>query len=317
MAPALQTKSDATEVPEPSPTGEEPVPLSPPSKRIREKTMVKFLDLESGVEDDLDRIARLALLDEDYSSTAFSKILFELERQETPSGDRRGDFEGPYILGAFCHGGQRGVTALALRRPVVAKFLSSFLKSRLTGAGDKSKVWATVLVLRASDVAVHRDYRNEWGTENVIVHVPGQIQLWTGSPRDPKVPSAEIQPDWCSADVHCVRQSAVTFDPRNYHALRCLPGWLIVGFSSLGIHKIQEEDKERLTDLGFPLPEPSELHQVKMLRAVKASVLNRRRMLPGLATKHILRRMTCHPRPVMMGHPLRLVMFKMISNLIA
>ena len=239
---------------------DEGTPL-PPSKRLREKTAVRFIDLSGDPELDLDGLAKAALLDEDYTDATFRKVMNKLELEEIPSGDRRGDLLGRYMFGAFCHGGQRGVTTLARKRPFLVRFLNRFLWFRSSGSACIPD-WATVMVLRAADVSVHRDYRNEWGTDNTVAHVPGTVELWTGPPRDPKIPSTEVQPDWSSDQVHCLGSRTVHFNARNYHALRCFPGWLVVGYTPLGVHKLREVDKRWLRDMSFTLPNPDSIDPV-------------------------------------------------------
>eukprot|EP00439_Symbiodinium_sp_Y106_P022102 s6340_g2.t1 len=275
--PTLQEEEHHSEL-LPEPLGlleeslEEKPQASSPSKRLREKTAVRFFGLDEDLEVSLDQALKHALLDEDYTESTFRYVMKKLEEEEPPSGDRRGDLQGRYVAGAFCHGGQRGVTTLARNRPSLVRFLNKFLKARSPRVDpEEANRWATVLLVHSSDVAVHRDYRNEWGTENTIVYVPGQVDLWTGPPHNSKISSAEIKPDWSSDQVLNVGQVATRFDARNYHALRCTPGWLVVGYTPLGIHKLLEEDKQWLVDAGFVLPIPDVIEpQVKAFRSTSS-----------------------------------------------
>ncbi|CAE7432602.1 GIP, partial [Symbiodinium necroappetens] len=100
--------------------------------------------------------------------------------------------------------------------------------------------WATILLIHASDVPVHRDFRNEWNTRNFVLCIPGVTELWTGPPHDPKGNAAPGSPDWTSPDVHVINEEVKSFDPRRYHAVRRSPDWVVVGYSPLGIHKLPE-----------------------------------------------------------------------------
>ena len=64
-------------------------------------------------------------MDEDYSEAAFLEIMEMLQKCEAGTKDRRGDLEGRYVLGAFCHGGKRGVTSIAKKYPNVVKLITS------------------------------------------------------------------------------------------------------------------------------------------------------------------------------------------------
>eukprot|EP00439_Symbiodinium_sp_Y106_P021951 s8421_g2.t1 len=198
-------------------------------------------------------------MDADLSDTSLRMVVDCLASAEEPTGDRRSELSGRYVLGAFCHGGQRGVTSLARRYPTLVRFLNKYLRSRLPEtSGAVARSWSSILVLHAADVPVHRDYRNEWGTNNLILHVPPRLELWTGPFTTAKGAQTEVEPDWSSDRVRVIGQQAVSFDPRDYHALRRRQDWVIVGYSPLGIHKLVQKDKDYLEDLGFELPKPLE-----------------------------------------------------------
>ena len=57
------------------------------------------------------------------------------------------------------------------------------------------------------------------------------------------------------------------FDARRPHAVRKVPGWFIVGYTPLGVHKILDEDKGLLSDLRFRLPSaPDDVVQARAVR---------------------------------------------------
>ncbi|CAE7398324.1 GIP, partial [Symbiodinium necroappetens] len=80
-----------------------------PERRLQEKTTVRFID--GGVEEDNpDNIARIGLLDGDFSDELFRRATSALQKVELPTTDRRGELKGRFVLGAYAHGGNRGVT---------------------------------------------------------------------------------------------------------------------------------------------------------------------------------------------------------------
>ncbi|CAE7775417.1 RE1 [Symbiodinium sp. CCMP2592] len=274
--PALHAEDDISEPSEepseqriPAASSEVPEePLPAPSKRCREKTAVRFLDTDQDL-GNLELMSKAALLDEDVTDATFHRLMQELERTESSTGDRRGEFQGRYVLGAFCHGGQRGVTVLARKHPSFVRFLNKYMKSRLPkGGSEGSYPRATFLLIQGTNVDVHRDYRNEWGTQNLILQVPPQLELWVNE--DPHKPGQDFipRPDWESSQSQTLQREVISFDPRRYHALRRAPHWVLVGYSPLGVHKLRPEDKEALDALGFELPvlAPEEI-EVKALRA--------------------------------------------------
>ena len=227
--------------------------ISPPKVRFRSKSKVRFLEV-AGNRQDLDEIAKEKLLDEDYTEPAFIEVVEALQKAEVATKDRRGEVEGRYILGAFCHGGKRGVSNVARKYPNAVKFLNKFLRSRLHKDVGSQATWSTILLAQATDIPVRRDCRNEWGTKNFVLHVPGKVDLWTSGAKDATTLSRNAHPDWHSGDVRTLSRCVEAFDARNFHAVRRTPGWFIVGYSPLGVHKIQEQDRSLLSSMCFQLP---------------------------------------------------------------
>ncbi|CAE7838747.1 RE1 [Symbiodinium sp. CCMP2592] len=244
-----------------------------PSKRLKEKTSVRGVSFCEDWDASPEQLARAALLDEDYSDSCLRRVLTQLTRAEVSTEDRRGDFDGRYVLEAYCHGGQRGVTTLARKYPALVRLLNRALQRRLPEEeGLEDLRWGTLLLMHAAEVPVHRDYRNEWETSNVVICVPGQHELWLGPPHKPGKEAIAPEPDWDSGEVKVLGPRAARFNPRNYHAVRRSPDWLIVGFSPLGTHKLKEVDLQFLEGVGFPLPGvPGRAPQVRALQAAPSS----------------------------------------------
>ena len=141
------------------------------------------------------------------------------------------------MFGAYCHGGLRGVTSLTTRRPWTAKYLTGYL-ARQCKQGDDAR-WSSVMLMNASEVEPHKDFRNEWGTRNFVTYVPGVFELRV-------VTDQEEQP--ATQDLS---DGAVSFDPRKVHSVKCDPGWFVAAYTPLGADKIEPGKKEFLRDLGF------------------------------------------------------------------
>ena len=241
-----------------------------PDKRLREKTTVRFVE-EQVESRPLEQLAEQCLKEENFSDDKFREIAATLEGTESSTSDRRGDFEGRFVLGAYCHGGQRGLTTLSKQHPCLTRFLNEFLRRKAQDSCE-SPEWASLLLIHASDVPMHRDFRNEWDTLNFALCVPGTIELWKGPPHNPKAGVDSVSPCWSSTDVVNLADKVQSFDPRRYHAVRRNPDWVIVGYTPLGTHKLGAADRNLLYDLGFKPPiRDQEEYQVKTFRVPRDS----------------------------------------------
>ena len=245
-------------------------PAKSPDKRLREKTTVRFV--EGQVEPrSPELLAKQCLKEGNFSDDKFREIAATLEGTESSTSDRRGDFEGRFVLGANCHGGQRGLTTLSKQHPYLTKFLNEFLRRKAQDS-CRSPEWASLLLMHTSDVPMHRDFRNEWDTHNFALCVPGTIELWKGPLHNPKVGLESVSPCWNSTDVVNLVNKVQSSDPRRYHAVRRNPDWVIVGYTPLGTHKLGTAERNLLHDLGFNPPvRDQEEHQIKAFRAHRDS----------------------------------------------
>ena len=131
-----------------------------PLRRLKEKTSIKFVEcLNFRTSEEL---AHECLIAQDYSIQSVRRVLGAIVQEEQSAGDRRGIVEGRQILGAYCHGGLRGVTNLTKRKPWTTRFLNTVLRSRLPSQTDSADPsWLALMLMQADDVEVHRDWRNE------------------------------------------------------------------------------------------------------------------------------------------------------------
>ena len=119
--------------------GPSPLPLpieamssrSGPDRRVRGKSSVRAVERRDADLEDPETLSSRAMLNNDYSNQTFRSIVSALRNHVHPSQDRRGKFEGRFVFGTYCHGGNRGIVSLSKKMPETTKFLNSFLRQRL------------------------------------------------------------------------------------------------------------------------------------------------------------------------------------------
>ncbi|CAE7242537.1 GIP [Symbiodinium sp. CCMP2592] len=224
-----------------------------PLRRLREKTSVRFLEcLDFPTSEEL---AHGFLIHQDCSLDAVRRVLNAIAQEEDSTGDRRGIVQGRQILGAYCHGGIRGVTTLTRRKPWTTRFLNRALSLRLCLSSNEGKpTWSALMLMTASDVDVHRDWRNEWGTMNYAMHVPGEVHLWVEPTTTEGAKGAVLPtPTWAPGETRVLTEIPVSFNPRKHHAVRMSPTWLLVGYTPLGTSKLDQGELVYLDSCEFPL----------------------------------------------------------------
>ncbi|CAE7779988.1 GIP [Symbiodinium sp. CCMP2592] len=262
--PVVQEEEGEDEPPLPPPD-EPPRSVELPSRRMRTKSRVSFVDGAECNEPEVEVLAGRFLLDEDYSNDAFRQVAYALQESERPSIDRRGEFESKYVIGAFCHGGKRGVTNLCKKLPRTSRFLNKLLKRRASlDLPEGHNGWSAVMILHATEIGLHKDVRNEWGTRNIVHCIPGEVQL--------RVEPSSAKGDRCKGNVaqtYCLSSRVTEFDARIPHSVHKQPDWLIVGYTPLGTAKIAVDDIAYLEELGFRFnlqEEPAA--SIRMVRSV-------------------------------------------------
>ena len=229
-----------------------------PLRRLKEKTSIKFVECLNFCTSE--ELAHECLIAQDYSIQSVRRVLGAIVQEEQSTGDRRGIVEGRQILGAYCHGGLRGVTNLTKRKPWTTRSLNTVLRSRLPSQTDSADPsWLALMLMQANDVEVHRDWRNEWGTANYAMHVPGEVELWVESKdQAPGKGMVVPTPTWDPSETKALNETPVSFNPRKHHAVRMQPNWLLVGYTPLGAGRLGERDRAFLDSCEFPSAPPSE-----------------------------------------------------------
>ena len=195
------------------------------------------------------------------------QVLQELDLSGKLRTLARGTETSTIVLGAYVHGGLRGITRESKRRPWLMKYLNMVLRSKVAEDLDEDGAWTTLGVFRAADIPPHRDLRNSKGSLNYAVEVGGKQTggLWVTKRED--LPAfrggsdgrelPQVMPDGSTMDgvVINIHQKAVMFDPKNEHAYLKpeVDRWILVGFTPLGVEKLLEPSREVLCRGGFPL----------------------------------------------------------------
>ena len=247
-----------------------PVPIeamssrSRPDRRIRMKSSVRAVEKRDGHLENPETLSGYAMLNNDFSNQIFRRIVSALMTHVHPSQDRRGRFEGRFVFGTYCHGGNRGVVSLSKKMPETTRFLNSFLRRRLGGSTKEREAgWSALMVMQATEIGVHKDVRNEWYSKNYVLCVPGSLELHLEEhPGYRKEGSGKPE-----SSVRPLIDKVVEFDARKPHSVSRSPDWFIVGYSPLGTAKLPEEMHHLLYDLGFRYRgQDCDLHRVNMIQ---------------------------------------------------
>eukprot|EP00439_Symbiodinium_sp_Y106_P018710 s7820_g2.t1 len=179
----------------------------------------------------------------------------------------RGSETTAMILGAYVHGGLRGLSVEARRRVWLTKYLNMVLRSRVAEDLNDDGSWTTIEVFRAADIPPHRDQRNRPGSMNYAVEIGG-IQsggLWLSTNStvqgcrggDDERDLQQVMPDGKLADgkLYNTNKRAIAFDPKGSHAYMKpeVDRWVLVGFTPLGVEKLVPNVQSHLRRWGFPL----------------------------------------------------------------
>ncbi|CAE7273403.1 GIP, partial [Symbiodinium microadriaticum] len=209
-----------------------------PLKRVRGKTSIRAVEYGKFQDEDLEVLSQGLFQEENFSQEGFRAVAQKLQQCEiAASGGRKVDFGGRFVFGAYCHGGLRGVTSLTVRRPWTSKYLNMYLKRMCSQEAEAR--WSSLMLMVASEVEPHKDFRNEWGTRNFVAHVPGTFDLRIAL-------GQEEETTTCS-----LGERAVSFDPRSVHSVRSNPGWFVAAYTPLGSGRIDQDKQGFLLGLGF------------------------------------------------------------------
>ncbi|CAE7221013.1 RE1 [Symbiodinium sp. CCMP2456] len=179
----------------------------------------------------------------------------------------RGQQTSSMILGAYVHGGMRGITTASRKRPWLTKYLNMVLRMRTAESLEEECHWTTLGIFRAAEIPPHRDLRKQPNTRNYVTEIGSQEGggLWVERTdgevgfvsRERGTPYQRELPDGTTMDGDIVRttSTAVSFDPKKVHSYmnRETERWVLAGFTPLGVDKLKAETVQHLLHGGFPL----------------------------------------------------------------
>ena len=202
-----------------------------------------------------------------FDLSACGEVLQELCIDGRMRTQGRGTEVTSMILGAYVHGGIRGVSAQGRKRPWLMRYLNAVLRKKVKEDLGEEGAWTTVGVFRAADIPPHRDQRNRPMSLNYAVEIGGTQSggLWVSRRGDVRECrgggyARDLQqelPDGRVADgtLYNINQKAIAFDPKGEHAYMKpeVERWVLVGFTPLGVEKLMLPSQKILGSCGFPL----------------------------------------------------------------
>ncbi|CAE7908879.1 RE1 [Symbiodinium sp. KB8] len=202
-----------------------------------------------------------------FDNPACAEVLGEIELSGTMKNKARGVHTTSMILGAYVHGGMRGMTKAGRRRPQLTKFLNMVLRKRVAEDLGEDGSWTTIGVFKAADIPPHRDQRNQVGSWNYVIEIGAGTKggLWVANEKgDSSVrggqdqqPMAREQPDgkMVEGTIVNIEGKAAAFNAKELHAyLDSEPErWIIAAFTPLGATSLSTSTVAQLTLCGFPL----------------------------------------------------------------
>ena len=202
-----------------------------------------------------------------FDLQACGEVLQELNVDGKMRTRGRGTQATSMILGAYVHGGLRGVSAQGVKRPWLTRYLNEVLKTKVKEDLGEEGAWTTIGVFRAADIPPHRDQRNQPNSLNYAVEIGGAQSggLWVSKREDVRecrggsyardlqqeLPGERI----VDGTLFNINQKAIAFDPKGEHAYLKpeVERWVVVGFTPLGVEKLLPAPRSVLGRCGFPL----------------------------------------------------------------
>ena len=200
--------------------------------------------------------------DHDFSVAACQKLLASVKFkkdtiQRSVVQGKKGKSEY-IILGVYAHGGIQGITRKSDDHPKLTEYLCRFLKHH--GASDH---FSSICINHGSSIKVHKDIHNKTDTTNVTMSM-GDFQgggLWIhdkdlregdGQAVKRKLPDG----NFAYGKILEEKGKLITFNPKSFHRVEPWKGdrWSITAYVNRACHKLQNEERDRLSKLGFVLP---------------------------------------------------------------
>ncbi|CAE7279390.1 RE2, partial [Symbiodinium microadriaticum] len=245
-------KEEVVEVDPPEPGFDHYQGRSPtaPSRRVRGKRAVRSVQLAS------EAFAESLLLEQLFTSDHCGRLL-QLAFGGVEGGTRRehrGQVGFSVIFGAYSHGGLHGITRASRMYPMVSRYLNEYLR-RCSSNENAENEWASLMVVVADEVAMHRDVRNEPGSLNHVTQLTTRMMWVEGdSPLMAECERKDAQGRTHQGYLLPLTQATTVFDPKRRHAVLPATNWVIAGYTPLGYQKLSTFKQHQLIELGFRLP---------------------------------------------------------------
>ena len=202
-----------------------------------------------------------------FDLTSCAEVLEDTVINGQMKNKARGAQTSSMILGAYIHGGIKGITKAGKRRPHLTKYLNMVLRSRVVEDLGEDGSWTTLGIFRASDIPPHRDLRNQLRSWNYVMEIGGKPRggLWVSSENKDDAVRGGVRREPLVRELPEGRKvegtlvdiggKAVAFNPKEFHAyLHEQPDrWMIAGFTPLGVPTLNATAASFLSRWGFPL----------------------------------------------------------------
>ena len=186
--------------------------------------------------------------DQDFSVAACQRLLalvkFKKDATQRSVVQGKKSKSEYIILGVYARGGVQGITRKSDDHPKLTEYLCRFLKHL-----------SSICINHGSSVKVYKDIHNKTDATNVTMSL-GDFQggeLWVhdeglGEGDQHAVKRRLPDGNFAYGRISEVKGKLITFDPKSFHR------WSITAYVNRACHKLQNEERERLSRLGFVLP---------------------------------------------------------------
>ena len=202
-----------------------------------------------------------------FDIVSCAEVLDEMELVGTMKNKARGMQTTSMILGAYVHGGMKGVTKAGRRRPHLTRYLNMVLRAKVAEDLGEEGSWSTIGVFKAADIPPHRDLRNQVGSWNYVVEIGARSKggLWVADGKtEPSIKGGQDlqsmvreQPDgkFVEGKLVDIGGKMVAFNAKELHAyLNVEPErWVVAAFTPLGASTVNANAAAYLLQCDFPL----------------------------------------------------------------
>ena len=162
-----------------------------------------------------------------------------------------------WTFGAFSYDHNYGITAGTGHQPWLTKLLNALLRKVVPDT-----CWTTMILNDGITYKPHKDANNQRGSVNVIVCLDG-LDYGTGggiwiaekTGMTPRRISSNLK---LKGTIYDIRHRPLRFDPSQWHGTEPWQGSRLsaTAFTIGGWERLSGKDRQRLEQLGFPLPDP-------------------------------------------------------------